>query len=257
MPSKEDYQAWWERVWGERHQLLTTVFGETSPPGMVVSFSWDDFNLMIPGACAMEFPPSGAGRPEWLTISHGLSQPLQPAKKSSSPGVSGYGYEFGFLTRSKESWCSGALYQLLTYLKESKKGIARGHRVPVFFSKSCESSYKSTLGIPGSTEATFGEMRALLFWPYMAYPSGFDTSTGYFSILVGTTITQAEWELAKASSSSHLLLLLFEARIGQISDLARRTLTNDEKWQKRWDEINKLSQDQADEMLLRVAGAKT
>ena len=93
-------------------------------------------------------------------------------------------------------------------------------------------------------------MRAMLFWPYMRYPGGFDTSTGYFSILLGTSITEEEWDMAKSTSSSHLLLLLFEAGIGQVCDINRRSLIEQTQWRKRWREIQSLSGDQADDLLL-------
>lgn len=186
--SARSYRDWWESAWSEREALFKTVFGETSPPGKVISFNWDDFELRIPGACALVFPPAQGHRHEWLTISHGLSQPLEPPQPGRTDIPSGYGYEFGFLTNAKETWCHQALWQLMTYLKQSGNNIDRGHRVPIWFSLKQESSYIVTLGKYQSdaTVQPFGDMRAVVFWPYMAHPAGFDTSTGYFSVLLGS-----------------------------------------------------------------------
>jgi hypothetical protein len=253
MSSNISYQDWWEATWRERESLFSKVFGETFPPGKVISFSWDDLNLMIPGGCALVFPPALPRRPEWLTISHGLTQPSEPPESDTTDVASGYGYEFGFLTRSKATWCPDALRQLMTYLRQSGASIERGHRVPMWFSSNSDSSYVATLGKHpfGSKAQLFGEMRAVLFWPYMHHPAGFSTSTGYFSILLGTTITQSEWEMAKETSTSHLLLILFEAGIGQESDLGRKTVTSDKQWRDRWQQLSKLPQAVVDEMLLQ------
>lgn len=244
------YQNWWQAAWREREGLLKEKFGETSPPGVVTSFDWDDIDLRIPGACALHFPPDGSSRSQWLTMSHGLTQPIEPAVVDPDT-VSGYGYEFGFLTAEKHAWCADALWQLLTYLKQSGSFIERGHRVPMWFSEGASGNLFPKLGKPESDERSpIGKIRALLFWPYMRHPAGFTTSTGYFSVLIGTTITQAEWELAKATSSAHLLLLLFRLGIGQTSDVSRDSahVTADGKTQ--WRTIESLSEDEVNAMLL-------
>jgi hypothetical protein len=248
-----DYQDWWESTWSERHRLFIKEFGDTSPPGKVISFSWDDIDLMIPGACAMAFPPAPL-RPCWLTISHGLSQPLEPSAADRAVNSSGYGFEFGFLTKTRESWCIDAIGQLMTYLRQSGIPIESGNRVPMSFSLNTDkSSYIASMGKVSSASRLLptGDMRAILFWPYLAHAAGFSTSVGDFNILLGTTITQTEWEMSKATSSSHLLLILFEAGIGQKSDLTRSTVTVETKWRERWEEICKLPQDAADELLLQ------
>lgn len=166
--------------------------------------------------------------------------------------ASGYGYEFGFLTREHSPWCAHALYLILTYLQESKRSIDRGSRVPMWFSQDNENTPAVNLGtvpLDGAIQA-WGLMRAMLFWPYMLYPGGFDTSTGYFSILLGTSITEVEWDMAKSTSSSHLLLLLFEAGIGQVCDINRRSIIEHSRWRQRWGEIQSLSEDKAEELLL-------
>ena len=43
--------GFWERTWQERGDEIRRFFGETEPPGMVVSYSWRD-RIRLPGACA-------------------------------------------------------------------------------------------------------------------------------------------------------------------------------------------------------------
>ena len=258
MLSDREYQDWWEKVWREREDLFKRTFGETSPPGTVIAFSWDDFELTVPGGCALVFPPALPRRHEWLTISHGLTQPLEPVEETAAEVVSGYGSEFGFLTKSREAWCPDALWYLLTYIRQNEALIDRGHRVPMWFSTTDDGNVAPILGkVPPASEAKpLGEMRALLFWPYMAHPGVFSTSTGRFSLLIGTTITQPEWELAKATSTSHLLMLLFEAGVEQRSDLRRESLTKDRKWQSRWEEISRMPMEAIDQLLLQLGAGQ-
>ena len=89
-----------------------------------------------------------------------------------------------------------------------------------------------------------GEIRALLFWKYRLQPTPLWTNTGYFDILIGTTITQGEWQMTKETSSAHVLLLLSRAGIGQGSELDRETVMADPRWAAKWDEIRALPDDE-------------
>jgi Suppressor of fused protein (SUFU) len=251
-----EYRAWWEAKWKERETLLKGVFGETFPAGVVTGFFWRDLDLLVPGACAMVFAPRPPIRHEWLTLTHGLTQPLSPEESRSRNEPSAYGAEFGFLTKEHVSWPVEALGQLMTYLKQSGEAIERGHRVPMWFSSKGDREISPVLGKASSDVSTrpVGQMRALLFWPYMSHRRAFETSTGYFSVLVATAITQPEWDMAKATSSAHVLLLLFKANIGQISDLPRGTVTENESWAAEWQNICQLSPAEAEERLLDYAG---
>lgn len=86
-------------------------------------------------------------------------------------------------------------------------------------------------------------MRALLFWPYRLQPKPLWTSTGYFDLLIGTTVTAIEWQMARDTSSTHLVYLLSRAGIGQVSDLVRTTVTDDPQWLKEWEAIRGLPND--------------
>ena len=142
----------------------------------------------------------------------------------------------------------------MTYWKSSGSTIGIGHRVPLaFFDRKSEGKLRPELGMDEGEEKLppVGEIRALLFWKYRLHPRPLWTSTGYFDILIGTTVTQAEWDLAKQTSSAHVLLLLLKLGIGQVSDLHRQSVTADPRWTLVRDEIHTLSEERA----LRVLDA--
>jgi len=247
--SREDvYRFWWEKTFKEREELLRERFGETEPPGWVMPFSWND--LIVPGACSLCFKPSTPERPHWLYLSHGLTQPLEPEPPVQGRW-SGYGCEFGILTNAESFWTIDALYQLIAYVKSKEASIGIGHRVPIaFFDKHSEGVVRPELGMVQEDGLTpLGMMRALLFWPYMDQPKPFWTTTGYFDILVGVTITHEEWEMAKETSSTHVLYLLTRAGVGQVSDLGRTTITDDSRWSNEWESIRRLSQEEVQRLL--------
>jgi hypothetical protein len=97
--------GFWERTWQERGDEIRRFFGETEPPGMVVSYSWRD-RIRLPGACALQLPPVEESRDpmrhrrdEWLYLTLGLSQPLNRAQMEAERAVgksySARGFELG------------------------------------------------------------------------------------------------------------------------------------------------------------------
>ena len=60
-----------------------------------------------------------------------------------------------------------------------------------------------------------GEIRAVLFWPYLFTDGQLVTGTGKFMVFIATGITEDEWQLARQTTTAHLLLLLCRAGIGQ------------------------------------------
>lgn len=241
----ETYRQWWETTWADREKLLRSTFGETDPAGSVTAFEWLDIDVRIPGACALTFPPTERTDGHWLTVTHGLTQPSERSIGKDLVRASGYGYEYGIVTDSRRSWAIGALWQLLTYLRQRNADVGRGHRIPVWF----KTNEELVLGKPQDEAPCIGYMRAWLFWPHMKYPGGFNCSTGYFSVLVATLITHEEWQLAKDASSAHMLLMLYKAGIGQISDPLRASITTKPWFDSLWHEIAPLSEDEADAKL--------
>src|SRR6266478_36486 len=250
--SEKEVRERWDKVWIERESLLRNTFGETSPRGCVVSFSWSEPRLIIPGACALAFPPTKPRRTHWLYVTHGLTQPLNPSGIATPEHPSEYGWEFGVQTGSKVDWATDLLYEILSYWRETENRVDVGHRLPVAF-------YEERDGIrplirdlqEDDPYPPIGEIRALVFWPYLAPPSFLSTKTGYFGVLIGTTITARERELAKETSSAHLLLLLLKAGIGQVSRPNRACVTQKTSWAKEWESISKLTQEEAEELLTK------
>lgn len=247
--SNNAYEKWWITAWSERERVLRRTFGDTAPSDSVIAFEWDDIELRIPGACALTFPPTAKTDNKWLTVTHGLTQPLEQCNEISNDRVSGYGYEFGVITNNREQWTIAALWSVLTYIRQSTANISRGHRLPIWFSTEDE----IVLGKPTASSAPVGEMRAWLFWPHMSFPSGLDCSTGFFSVLVGTLITEPEWTLAKSTTSTHLLLMLFLTGVGQVSICTRPTITGQPGFEKIWREISGLTESEAGNRLLSFA----
>jgi hypothetical protein len=238
----------WERTWNERRDSAEAVLGP--PRDEVLSFRWDD--RVIPGACMLTFPPhrgerGAAPRDHWLYLTMGLSQPNSAAevreRRARKDGRSASGYEFAIATRDESPWVGHALYDLVTYFTQ------RDARVPgigdrVTFGVYDVAGERRPL-VGGVDQAPVGEMRALLLWPYRV-KSFLLTSTGKTDLLCATGITGDEWEIAKATSSQHLLLLLEAAHVGQITDLWRASVTLDPDAMRAWNDLRELTAQEAD-----------
>jgi hypothetical protein len=237
--------GFWERTWKERADAIQTAFGETEPMGTVVSFSWND-RIRLPGACALQLPPCDERRDpvrhrrsDWLYLTMGLSQPLDKRQvteeRAAGKSYSARGFELAFLTKSKESWPTQALYWFLTHITDGEE-IAWGDRFPMGFGRRTDGSLAPYVG---NTEGhdLVNQIRAVLFWPYL-FPDGrFITSTGKFLVLVATGITGTEWQLAKETTTAHLLLLLCRAGVGQRTIPERTCLLSEAQWKAEWDRI--------------------
>lgn len=245
----ERYEDWWNATWAQRESLLKATYGETDPPNTVVPFEWENIEVRVSGGCALIFPPTEQTDSQWLTVTHGLTQPQDQNMEVSPDLPSAYGYEFGIISGTRERWVCDALWQVLTYVRQGNAIIKRGHRVPVWFA----GKEQFVLGKNSTNDRALGEMRALLFWPHMKYPAGFDCSTGYFSILIGTLITEQEWKLARETSSVHLLLLLFEAGVCQLSDRFRTCLTQQATFRAAFDRISVMREEEVHQELLGLS----
>lgn len=217
--------GFWERTWQERSDVLTATFGETEPPGMVTSFSWQD-RIRCPGACAITFPPVERrrdpirhARNDWLNVSQGLSQPadkkvVEFAHSQSNPW-SGLGYEMGILTPKVSRWPVSALYRWLTLVTDGEETGA-GHRFPFGFYMREGVGLDTYIGEASDLDIDAkGDIRAAMHWPFLFPDATFRTSTGRFILLIAVGITKDEWEFAKQTSSTHLQLLLCKSGVGQ------------------------------------------
>ena len=238
------FQEWWATTWLEKERIIGNAYG-TESPANVIAFDWDDIDLRIPGACAMQFCPHPKNNMRNIVASFGLSQPIGPEAVTSPEAPSGEGYEIAFATSVEAHWAIGLIGQLLTYVRESSTVIGRGHRLPVWYRNSGE----GVLGKPEVNEVPFGNMRWIVVWPDLRNPGGFDSTTGYFNVYFCTTITTEEWEFTKKTSSAHVVLLLAELGYAQTSELNRKDTVTDPTSQNRVQRILKLSTEQAEREL--------
>jgi hypothetical protein len=248
------FQLWWERTWREREEELTRAFGQSHPPGSpegyVVSFSWDDWSLCVPGACAMVFPPEPGGgavgretRNDWLYLTHGLTQPAGPeavvAGRKAGQSRSGYGWEFGIIVGEPAEWVPQLLKGLVTYTRTGEP-LDEGHLFQLSYREEDGSLSPFEIFAKEREQAPDGASAVLLFWPYLLCRSTFMTETGKFGILIGTTITEDEYQAARATTSAHVLLLLCKAGIGQRSDPVRTSVLKDRQRAEEWRRIQTL-----------------
>jgi hypothetical protein len=128
----------------------------------------------------------------------------------------------------------------MTYMTEGEH-IAWGDRFAFGFHRRRQDLAIYTGDGPSSGLTPIGEIRAVLFWPYLFPTSTLVTSTGKFIVLVATGITAREWELAKDTTTAHLLLLLCRAGIAQRTIPDRTCLLSSDKWKAEWMRIERLS----------------
>jgi hypothetical protein len=243
--------AFWERTWSERAEAIKLAFGDTWPSETVFPFSWKD-RIRCPGACALALPPIVESRDpirhrrdDWLYLAMGLSQPLDKkqvdVERAAGKSYSALGVEFAFIVTDRCEWATHALYWLMTYQTDGEN-INWGDRFPFGFHRDSNDQLTVHMGNPDKISvAPVGEIRALLFWPYLFPDSTLFTSTGKFRIMVATGITAREWQLAKETTTIHVLLLLCRAGIAQRTIPDRKCLLSEPRWQEEWSLIKQMS----------------
>ena len=245
-------RSWWEKTWAEREDVLWQAFGPSqppgSPPGYVTSIPWSE--VPLPGTCVYTFPPTEgdevAGRERrggWLYLTHGLAQWLNAADRDAARRVgnraSGTGVEFALLVDEPAGWASPLLAWIMKYVHRGTP-INAGDRVPFQFESLTPGDERWVVGSVDGDPPPADQTRALVFWRYLSPYGTFTTSTGTFEVRVATTVTGPEWELAKQTSSCHLLLLLDWAGIGQRSLPGRASVTERQGWEQAWARIAQL-----------------
>jgi hypothetical protein len=98
----------------------------------------------------------------------------------------------------------------------------------------------------GTEIKPIGKIRAAVFWRFLFPDWKFIASTGKFIVLVATGITEAEWQIAKATTSAHLMLLLCRSGIAQRTIPDRECLLDNPRWQNEWEAIKPLSPQQCE-----------
>jgi hypothetical protein len=265
--SSEEYERWFIRTFKEREDAFDAILGPSHPPqapeGHVLSINRcgsGDHAVLIPGACIHLCPPvltSREGgpreRPHWVYATVGLSQPGDPddTPRGGERGsnLSAHGVEFGMMVSEPAEWLGSFFGELMGYAT-AVSPIYVGHRFPFgLHQKAGKISWfigqPEELGVKAS-----GEMRALVFWPYLGGPRWFTTGTGNFEFLCATAITRDELDYAKKTSSPHLLVLLLEAGIGQLSQFDRASLLAETRFRRRAEDLARQSRDQVESVLL-------
>jgi hypothetical protein len=219
--------------------------------------------VRLPGACALAFPPIEGGRDpaphrreDWLHVSLGLSQPIDrkqvEEERRAGKVYSARGFELAFVTQEHSLWAVNALYFFLTSITDGEE-ISWGDRFPFGLHLRDNGEIDAYLGAADELDLIpYGELRAVLFWPYLFPDWEFVTSTGKFMILVATGITADEWEAAKGTTTAHLLLLLCRAGIGQRTLPARTSLLADRRWRDQWRQIEALGPQQCEEEITSI-----
>ena len=262
---EDQERLWWERKWREREEALYQAFGPSHPTGSPESYvtAFDFSEVRLPGACAYTFPPEDGDldrgrekREHWLYLTHGLTQwgteKEMRAARASGHRDSGRGYELGMILDEEAPWVPGLLRALMTYAHRAKP-LNAGDRMPLQFQSGEGGATRWTIGAPDPQDPPpIDETRALVFWRYLSSYGSFTTSTGTFEIRIASTITGREWELAKATSTCHLLLLLCWAGIGQRSIPGRASVTESDGWEQEWKAISALSLEQTKERLRAI-----
>ena len=267
----------WERTFQEREDEFSRLFGPSHPPGaredhvisLNLAFPEDHPGVGLPGACVEVYRPDPVPahadrvpRADWMYLTHGLSQP--PGRgggwggvglaREDARGLSGYGAEFAVLLREPQQWVPLYLRELMAYVYTTAP-VRGGHRVPFgwYALPSGERTSGERTWFFGSPEEPdvrpLDDTRAMVFWPMLGPVGRVTTSTGTLDLLVGTSITGGEWQLAKQTTSAHLLLLLCRAGVGQRSVFGRRSVTDDPRLAREWESISRLSSDDACERL--------
>ena len=248
--------GFWEKTWRERSEVIRQAYSDTWPAATVTSFSWSD-RIRCPGACALALPPveetrdpKRYRRDDWLYLTMGLSQPLDEEQvrleRAALKRYSAFGVEFALIVPSESNWPAQALYQFITHMTDGER-INWGDRFPFGFHRRNDGNLAVYTGdIAGTSIELIGKIRAALFWRFLFPDWKFTTSTGKFMVLAATGITEAEWRLAKATSSNHLMLLLFRAGIAQRRIPDRECLLDDPKWQAEWETIKSFTPPQCD-----------
>jgi hypothetical protein len=237
----------WERTWQERADAIKLAYGDTEPPDSVYSFSLTD-RLLCPGACALALPPCLASRDprrhprtDWLYLTMGLSQPLDKeqlqAERATGRSYSAHGFELGFVVPDRATWPIHALDGFVSHITDGVN-IKWGDGFAFGFTQEPNGSIAGFTGRPEELGVPpLGNIRAVLFWRYLFPDWEFLTSTWKFMVLVATGITALEWQLAKETTTAHLMLLLHRCGIGQHTCIDRPCLLEDPRWQIEWKKI--------------------
>lgn len=209
-----------------REDAYASIFGESDPPGQILSPEDADLALNWPGGGIYVFPPRGDRR-GWHYVTHGLSQPLDYADHDGER-VSGLGCELVIATPDRQKWPAMLLVELVKYLlfNEDAVLILPGDRMPTgAFAKVAPGTQLSHI-----FATTSGEYAS-----HLLLPGGRCTLVH----LVGATapeIARAKKE-GGAFGTKVLAETLRRLGVGYVTDTARRSATESAGFDAAWREV--------------------
>jgi hypothetical protein len=160
------------------------------------------------------------------------------AEREAGKQYSSFGFELGFVVPGQHDWPADALHGFVSHITDGVE-VKWGDRFAFGFTEQPGGGLGGFTGHPEQLGVVpFGRIRAVLFWRYLFPDWEFLTSTGKFMVLLATGITEREWQLAKETTTAHLLLLLCRSGIGQRTLVNRRCLLDSPRWQEEWDKIS-------------------
>lgn len=239
-----------------RAATYLTTFGVSAPQdmdeGTTLPFPLE-LGDAIPDGEVLAFPPDpdDERRPGWLFVTSGLSNPPHDLKTHGRY----LGQELAIEAASFGEWPVRLLLQLAAYAHlVCEREIRVGDRIPCCFARRRRFLLGPAHGDPiPALQLPFGmsrttETAAAIVWPIdtlepWTLPTPGDRDQ--LQLLRLTTITTAELDLARSTSSAHLLLLLERLGPGRVSDPFRTCSTRAEGFAKAWAELDGLSEEEA------------
>lgn len=228
----DDSNASWRELWNERGRAIRDTLGESTPSGSVFPFEWTDRSL--PGACAIVFAPTQK-RPDWMTMSLGLSQPLTREEKAGR-------WEYCVRSARNEPWVRQIIYDLLTFHLQEDGQVTRGMYLPIVFFKDRVDELCAGLSPEREGLNVVGEMCGIYLWDD-SEGIEFRVSTGTFHLMTAIGVTHDEDLLAQATTPPHLLLLLAEMGVSQRMDPLRQCVLKSPGAMTKWRMIQGMHHD--------------
>jgi hypothetical protein len=221
-------ERWYAAHMLARERALTTIFGESEPPGVILTPADPELQNNWPGGGIYQFPPAGK-RVGWHYVTHGLAQPFseeQAEQTASMPdAASGLGLELLMSATSSNVWAPNLLLELVRYLhfEENAQVFRPWERIPYS-------------GFQAVGQTCLSHLMAVVSGEYVTeirLPAGFCTLVH----MVG--ITAAEIDRARTcgggpEGSIVLARVLHELGVGQLTSPERACTTEhplfDEVW---------------------------
>jgi hypothetical protein len=122
--------------------------------------------------------------------------------------------------------------------------IDRGCFLPLSFFRNRKGELCGGLSDEVEGNARVGEIRGLYLWPDLN-DYRFSPSSGNFGLITAIAVTKDEETKADELTPPHLLLLLKRMGLSQISDPFRKSFLKEAAGVSEWEEVKKLSHDQA------------